>query len=455
MNNPATPTFAVVGHPNKGKSSIVATLAHNDSIQISPRSRTTLTAERYEIKTANGQFHLIDTPGFQRPSKVLQWLTEHSQSASDRAQTIKAFVLDADCRRDFPDEVELLLPIVNGAAILYVVDGSRPYSSQYETEMEILRWTGEPSMALINPIKNTEYVTEWEQALHQYFKSVTVFNPMLADYQKQTELLSVFAHLKLAWKDALLAISSALMATEQQRRYDSITILTRLLEDVCSYRVEQKVLTESQAQYLEPTLQQKFYQWILQREARAYQELLALYTHLNTEFSIADLDLPSDLFDCDQWFAWGLSKKQLLVAATVAGAVGGAALDFAVAGHSFMLGALGGGIIGASSAYFGSEKIASTRLKGLPLGGFSAIYGPVSNKNFPYVIIGRFLYCFRYISRLTHADRRALTIAATDFQQAVEQLEKSQQKELHIACAQLIKQKPAPNLHDALIRLLD
>ena len=55
-------------------------------------------------------------------------------------------------RSSFPDECELLRPIVEGAGILYVVDGSVPYGPEYEAEMEILRWTGRPSMAVINPI---------------------------------------------------------------------------------------------------------------------------------------------------------------------------------------------------------------------------------------------------------------------------------------------------------------
>ena len=37
----SVPRFAVVGHPNKGKSSIVATLAEDDAVQISPLPGTT------------------------------------------------------------------------------------------------------------------------------------------------------------------------------------------------------------------------------------------------------------------------------------------------------------------------------------------------------------------------------------------------------------------------------
>ena len=43
------PRFAVVGHPNKGKSSIVATLAQNDGIAIALEPGTTRNSQRYPL----------------------------------------------------------------------------------------------------------------------------------------------------------------------------------------------------------------------------------------------------------------------------------------------------------------------------------------------------------------------------------------------------------------------
>ncbi len=43
------PQFAVVGHPNKGKSSIVATLAMDDSVRIGPQPGTTQHCRRYPM----------------------------------------------------------------------------------------------------------------------------------------------------------------------------------------------------------------------------------------------------------------------------------------------------------------------------------------------------------------------------------------------------------------------
>lgn len=446
----SNPEFAVVGHPNKGKSSIVSTLSHNDNVQISSRSGTTESAHHYTVETSRGQYDLIDTPGFQRPIKTLAWLNQHCSSASERAITVKRFVENAECQQQFKDEVALLEPIVNGAAILYVVDGSRPYGREYEAEMEILRWTGQPSMALINPIENSDCIQEWQSALAQYFKSVRVFNPMKADFEKHIELLQTFTHLNPNWASVLNRIIDDLKVKRSQQQHNSVVILARLVDDLCQYQYCQKVLTEAQAKHIEPVIARQYKDWMKQREEQAVEALLTNYAHFQTQISLQQFDLPPDLFDCDQWFAWGLNKKQLVSAAAMAGAVGGAAVDLAVAGHSFMLGAIGGGLIGAGSAWFGADKLVDTKIKGLPVGGYQACIGPIKNRNFPYVVIGRFIHLYRQIAQLNHANRQPLNFDANDFQAKIDSLESSAQKKLHKACEQLIKQKPIDDLEELL-----
>ena len=120
------PRFAVVGHPNKGKSSVVATLAQNDSIAIAMEPGTTRDSHRYPMKVdGTTLYELIDTPGFQRPRKVLAWLQGHSLSASDRPETVAAFVTQHGDDPRYHDECQLLAPSVDGAGIIYVVALSR------------------------------------------------------------------------------------------------------------------------------------------------------------------------------------------------------------------------------------------------------------------------------------------------------------------------------------------
>jgi len=105
------PRFAVVGHPNKGKSSVVATLAQNDSIAIAMEPGTTRDSHRYPMKVDDTTlYELIDTPGFQRPRKVLAWLQGHSLSASDRPETVAAFVTSMGMTRAITMNASCWLP---------------------------------------------------------------------------------------------------------------------------------------------------------------------------------------------------------------------------------------------------------------------------------------------------------------------------------------------------------
>jgi len=447
-------SFAVVGHPNKGKSSIVSTLSRNDSIKISQQSGTTVESNRYKIDTGNAGFELIDTPGFQRPKKVLAWLKKNADSADQRANAVEKFINDATCKKMFPDEVELLTPLVQGAAILYVVDGSRPYGVEYESEMEILRWTGRPSMALINPIENDSHVESWQNALNQFFKIVRVFNPMQADFSKQTALLEAFSHLEPRWQKTLTQVIADLQSHQKMRAYQSAELLSTLLTDLCSYQYHQKVLSESQAKSLQPLLTKQYSEWMKQREKKAFEELCHIFSHTQCQLEKEDINLPPDLFDSEQWYAWGLNKQQLATVSGMTGAIAGAAVDAAVAGHSFMLGAIGGGVLGFTSAWFGADKLVKLNVKGLPLGGYQAIVGPIKNRNFPYVVIGRFIYLFTILKSKNHADRSSISMADNDLKDKIEMMQKNETKELHLACKKLCSQKPVSNLADSLVGLL-
>lgn len=253
-----TPVFAVVGHPNKGKSSIVSTIAQNDDIAISPRSGTTRDTQRYDISIGAAGYTLVDTPGFQRPSRALAWLQQHAPSADRRYDAIRQFIADPKCQQQFPEEVMLLKPIMEGAAILYVVDGSRPYGAEYEAEMEILRWTGQASMALINPIENEDHVQDWQQALGQYFKIVRVFNAMQADFEKVVAILEAFSHIREEWQSALADIVNAYRNQRATQLQGSASLLEELLTRLCTYQVSQKVLSKSQAEGLKGILEDQY-----------------------------------------------------------------------------------------------------------------------------------------------------------------------------------------------------
>jgi len=144
----------------------------------------------------------------------------------------------------FNDEIELLEPIMNGAGIIYVVDGSKPYGEEYEAEMEILRWTGQPSMALINHIDASDYSEEWKRALGQYFKMVRTFNPMQTNMGQHVSILESMAQLKEEWIAPIKASIKLFEQYQEQMLERSAALLARLVYESVATVVKLTFKTE-------------------------------------------------------------------------------------------------------------------------------------------------------------------------------------------------------------------
>lgn len=419
----ATPVFAVVGHPNKGKSSVVATLSQNDAIAIALEPGTTRKRQAYPL-TLDGEvlYTLVDTPGFQRPRRVLEWLRAHSLSASDRPETVSAFVTQHQDHDHFQDECELLTPLVEGAGIIYVVDGSVPYSTEHEAEMTILRWTGRPSLALINSIGQDDYSETWQAALGQFFQVVRQFNAVTAPFEQHLGLLRAFGQLEPEWEKPLERATHSLSVQRQQRRAQSANQIARALEDMMSFR-ETRTLTTFRAkdlsdQELAVQLRNDWYQHQRQREQALRLDIERLYQHNRIHRQEAELQWHSehDLFSEDTRKAWGVSRRYLATAGFGAGAVGGAGVDALAFGASLGAGALVGGLIGAAGSYFYGDRLSLPILStGVLSNGLkTASFGPVQDSQFGYVVLGRAVDHWWHISHRNHAGRELLDLEPAD-----------------------------------------
>jgi GTPase Era involved in 16S rRNA processing len=409
-----TPHFAVVGHPNKGKSSIVSTLAQDDSIYIDRVSGSTKTSHSYPM-TVNGEalYILIDTPGFQRARAALDWLHQHCRNASQRPQAVRDFCAQHQDQEIFVNECQLLQPIIDGAGIIYVVDGSRPYGPEYEAEMEILRWTGRPSLALINPIDSDDYVSEWENALGQYFKTVRVFDAHRAEFSKRTALLSIFGQMLPEWETALAEAVSCLVSERERQHRQASELVATMMVAILQHREVQNISLDLASDAIKKTMAEKFRFILRQTETRCREKIEENYAYHQLRRDEVSLDLvDKDLFDQESWYLFGLSKTQLITISAGAGAGAGALIDVGLGGHSLFLGSLIGGLSGGIGAWTFSRQIAEFTFKGLPTGGQTIFYGPVAHPNFPFVVLGRALHHLQLICTRTHANRERLDLDA-------------------------------------------
>ena len=416
------PKFAVVGHPNKGKSSIVASLSLDDSIQIGNTPGTTQVKRGFPLKV-DGKivYELFDTPGFQRARRVYAWLEEHGDvPASRRIDVIKEFVHEHRDNERFRDEVELLDPIINGAGIIYVVDASKPYGAEYEIEMEILRWCGQPSMAILNLIGEDDYREEWSRALGQYFRLVRTYNPMTAGHREHVELLESMAQLNETWTKPIKQAIKVLDELYDLKVKQTVTALSDYMVKVLAFVHKQNIKGEEVTPKEEEVAKETYRNQILEYEDREHKEIEKIWQHTDVEKNEEELNLEEvGLFSKESASIFGLSQKELIVTGASAGAITGAGLDLLVAGSSFFLGTVIGGVVGGVGAMFGFDNIYELKVLGQSVGRRELTVGPMQNLNFPYVLLGRALYHASLMAKHSHAKRGAVDLKDVSFTEGV------------------------------------
>jgi len=412
------PVFAVLGHPNKGKSSLVATLAHDERVRVAPEPGTTTRSDRYPMRL-DGEilYELVDTPGFQRARAALAWMQREAErtgaSAADRRRVVARFCEEPEHATRFPDEVELLRPVLEGAGILYVVDGAVPFASEYEAEMEILRWTGRPSLAVINPIGRPRYVDAWQAALGQYFKVVRVLDALRADFAVQLDLLRAFGELEERWRAPLRRAVEALEADRARRRERAAREIAHLLARAAQLVVERRLRRDEDPEQHRASLEERYKGKLRRLERRCRRAVEEIYDFSGLEFDEPeDVEretehalLEDDLFSERSWLAFGLRKRDLAAAGAAAGATAGGAVDVALSGTSFLAGAALGGVVGGALAWWGGDRLGRLEVLRQPLGGTLVRYGPARGTNLAFVLLGRARLHHALVAGRTHARR--------------------------------------------------
>ena len=294
-------TFGVFGRPSIGKSSIVAALTENDDVEIDDFGGTTREVTDYPLEVEGRRVVIFDTPGFEKAQQAFDWLRERADASHQRSAAILQFLKNRGCSREFPVETALLRPIMeDNAAILYVADDSRRFTPEYEAEIEILRWTGQARMGLLNPFGEREYAEDWRLALRQHFDVVQVFNPLEADFGKKLQIFESFCHIKPEYRTDMLALTDALKRQRDDRLAQSLDVLAEMLVRLCTNRISQSTGTQADADKLREGLEEQYRTTMAQIEKQAHERLLRIYNYRNLDYMIKDLPVPGGLFDVDK-----------------------------------------------------------------------------------------------------------------------------------------------------------
>ena len=91
------PEIAILGHPNEGKSSVLSTLAEDDSVRISPYPGETTVCRTFPVIIDNREIlRLTDTPGFQNPGRILAAFKTFTGSSEARLRQLLEYSGSSD-----------------------------------------------------------------------------------------------------------------------------------------------------------------------------------------------------------------------------------------------------------------------------------------------------------------------------------------------------------------------
>ena len=417
-----TPEIAIIGHPNEGKSSVLSTLAEDDSVRISPTPGETTHCRTFPVVIDGHEvLRFTDTPGFQNPGRVLSMLR---QLSGDGGSIVRQFRDQARNIAELADDRELLLPVERGAGIIYVVDGSRPVRNVDREEMEILRLTGRPRMAIINcKDEGEQFLEDWKDEFRKAFNANRVFNAHRATYAERILLLTALQSIDQDWQPVLGKVIATFQRDWAARNRATADLIIAMLGDCLRYRLTVAAGDAASDHHREEELLRRFNQNLTDFERKTHQRIRSLYKHHIFDYQLPPRSiLREDLFNDRTWQVLGLSRKQLALIGGIGGAAVGAGLDAAHAGLSMGLYAALGGAIGAIGAMIGGETLsANASFMGMKLGGQQLQIGPATSINLLFVLLNRALLFYSHTINWAHG-RRDYDAAAMKDQHAPDRM---------------------------------
>lgn len=422
------PTFAVVGRVNMGKSAVLATLLEiddNEIIRISPTPGETTECHLHRlILDGHECLRLVDTPGFSRPVEAMRAIQQIHGAGTPGLESLQQFVATAG--EEFGDEKRLLVPLLEGAGMLYIIDPAKPLRDDFIAEMEILRWTGRPRLAVLNRRQDTTGADEaaWSARLGGAFNLVRTFDAHHARFDERLRLLKALLEIDERNRATLEATIRLVENEWHGRREEAVELFISYLEAALSLRAratleERDLQVPSRRDRKVQLLSTQYFKELGEIERKSLAKLLKIYRHhlLKADFqeeSFGEMDLAST----ETWTKWGLSRSQLAAISAVVGGSAGLVVDIATGGLSHGAGAILGALGGGVAAWFKGGALPDLRLDlrgGVKLGtgqGKTLAIGPPQNPNFPWVLLDGMLVRYQAVLARAHGRRDAEALVA-------------------------------------------
>jgi hypothetical protein len=170
-------------------------------------------------------------------------------------------------------------------------------------EMEILRLTGCPRIAIIN-CKETEqnYLEQWKSEFRKHFNAVRRFNAHKATYAERIALLENLKSIDQDWQPVLETVIEAFKNDWEERNLVTADIICRMLTDCLTHSVSRNISENTSEEKVRQEVISKYSRDIEEKKRNAHNRIRKLFKH-----NIFNYELPThsilheDLFNQKTW----------------------------------------------------------------------------------------------------------------------------------------------------------
>ena len=398
-------TFAVIGKPNNGKSSIISALTFDDRIEIADEIGTTKKSTKYSYKYNDEDVcSYFDTPGFENAEHIWSYIEKQKETVSSINQILENYIKEYRNDSSTIKDREILKAIVQSDFLVFVVNISDEFNLDViGYELEIFKELKKRIVILFNQVdKDKDYSSQWKNKLEEYnLVNIHKIDPLNSQHSNIIKILT-----------SLYSIDSEIYHKQQ---------LDNVIRAYTSHYIHNlKKSSELISEYLREVLQTevnttrkdfesgKGYELIQKEINKKEKDIQKKLSNLWGYYEVKVEDKREN-YDHEINKTISLSKKEKTVASSIIGAsVVGTITGVLSGGLGAPAGALLGGVGGAIVGYFSDGKLYEINLlekKDVKI--------EVSKKDIDLsiILITRILEFIKTVINHGHANRNTLNIS--------------------------------------------
>lgn len=164
-------TFAVIGKPNNGKSSIISALTFDDRIEIADEIGTTKKSTKYSYRyNEKDECSYFDTPGFEDAEHIWFYIKKQEKTSYSIKQILENYINEYGNDSSTIKDREILNAIIDSDFLVFIINISDEFNlNVIGYELEIFKELKKRTVILFNQVnKDKDYSSKWEDELKKY-----------------------------------------------------------------------------------------------------------------------------------------------------------------------------------------------------------------------------------------------------------------------------------------------